>query len=111
LDEETNIIPRGGIDLGNDFVLLRAREWTFYKLSHEYLTKLRIFLLKAYNMVLPEEASISVQKWARLHIHTGQVACSRWKESSKPLYMVCMARNVKVNYIKVDFCDCVKLST
>jgi len=77
LDEETNTIPRGAIDLGNDFVLLRAREQTFYKLSHEYLTTLRIFLLKAYNMVLPEGTPVSVQQWAILCLPTGQVARSR----------------------------------
>ena len=61
LDEETDTIPRGAIDLGNDFVLLRAKEQTFYKLSDEYLGTLRIFLLKAYNMVLPEDTPVSIQ--------------------------------------------------
>jgi hypothetical protein len=103
LDEEANSIPRGAIDLGDDFVLLRAKERTFYKLSPEYLTALKIFLLKAYNMVLPEEISVSVQRWARLNLPTGQVARSRWKESLKPLVKVRMARNVKVNHIQVVF--------
>jgi hypothetical protein len=108
LDEEKNTIPRGAIDLGNDFVLLRAREKTFYKLSHEYLTELRIFLLKAYHVVLPEETPVSVQRWARLRLPTGQVARSRWKEGLKPLDRVRMARNVKVIDIQVDFCDCIE---
>jgi hypothetical protein len=81
-------------------VLLRARERTFYKLSPEYLAKLRTFLLEAYNMVLPEGAPVSVQRWARLRIPTGQVARCRWKESLKPLEMVRMARNVKVDHIQ-----------
>ena len=61
LDEETDTIPRGAIDLGNDFVLFREKEWTFYKLSDEYLATLRIFLLKAYNMVLSEDTPVSIQ--------------------------------------------------
>jgi hypothetical protein len=101
LDDEANTIPRGAIDLGDDFVLLRAKEQTFYKLSNEYLTALKIFLLKAYNMVLPEETPVSVQRWARLSLPTGQVARSRWKETLKPLDKVRMARNVKVNHIQV----------
>jgi hypothetical protein len=99
LDEEADTIPRGAIDLGNGFVLLRAKERAFYKLSHEYLTALKIFLVKAYNMVLPEETPVSVQRWARLSLPTGQVARSRWKESLKPLDKVRMARNVKVNHL------------
>ena len=99
LDEETDTIPRGAIDLGNDFVLLRAKEWTFYKLSDEYLATLRIFLLKAYNMVFPEDTPVSIQRWARLRLPTSQVARSRWKEALKPLDRVCMARNIKVNHI------------
>jgi hypothetical protein len=69
------------------------------------LTKLRSFLLRAYNMVLPEGTPVSVQRWARLRIPTGQVARSRWKESLKPLNKVRMARNVKVNHIQVVFCN------
>ena len=61
LDEEAYTIPRGAIDLGDNFVLLRAKEPTFHKLSQEYLTALKIFLLETYDMVLPEEASVSVQ--------------------------------------------------
>jgi hypothetical protein len=110
LDENTNTIPRGAIDLGDNFVLLRAKERTFYDLNHEYLTALRIYLLKAYNMVFPEETPVSVQRWARLSLPTGQVARSRWKESLKPLDKVRMARNVKVNLIQVVFCDCAKLT-
>jgi hypothetical protein len=101
LDEEANTIPRGAIDLGDDYVLLRAKERTFYKLSREYLTALEIFLLRAYNMILPEGTSVSVQRWARLSLPTGQVARSRWKENLKPLDKVRMARNVKVNQIQV----------
>ena len=111
LDEEANTtIPRGAIDLGGNFLFLRAKERTFYNLSHEYLTALKAFLFKTYNMVLPEETSVSVQRWARLSLPTGQVARSRWKESLKPLDKVWMARNVKVNVIQVVFCDCVKLT-
>jgi hypothetical protein len=111
LDEEAKTIPKGAIDLGDDFVLLRAKERTFYKLSQEYLTALKIFLLKSYNIVLPEEIPVSVQRWARISLPTGQVARSRWKESLKPLDKVRMARNVKVNHIQVQvvFCDCMKL--
>ena len=99
LDEENNTIPRGAINLGNDYVLLRAKEQTYYKLSHEYLTKLKIFLSNAYGMYLPEETPVSVQRWARLCLPTGQVARSIWKEGLKPLNRVRISRNVKVHQL------------
>ncbi|KAA1478538.1 hypothetical protein DENSPDRAFT_861874 [Dentipellis sp. KUC8613] len=39
-----------------------------------------------------------VVRWAHLRLPNGQVARSAWKESSKPLSQVRMARNVKVQY-------------
>jgi hypothetical protein len=97
LDEAKDTIPRGAIDLGKGYVLLRAMERTYYRLSHDYSSGLRSFLLEVYNMSLPEAASISIKRWARLQLPTGQVARSSWKECLKPLEKVRMARNVKVH--------------
>ena len=104
LDEESNTIPRGALDLGDGYVLLRAMDKAFYNLSHVYSNGLRSFLLAAYNMSLPEGASISIRRWARLQLPTGQVARSSWKECLKPLEKVRMSRNVKVRYISTIYC-------
>jgi hypothetical protein len=97
LDEAKNTIPRGAIDLGNGYVFLRAMERTYYRHSYDYSNGLRSFLLGVYNISLPEAASISVRRWARLQLPTSQVACFSWKECLKPLERVHMARNVKVH--------------
>jgi hypothetical protein len=97
LDDAKNILPRGAVDLGNDYVCLRAMDKTYHKLSDDYSTSLRSFLLEVYNMSLSEEASISIRRWARLQLPTDQVACSQWKEYLKPLDKVRMSRNVKVH--------------
>ena len=99
LDEEKNTMPRGACDLGDGYVLLRAMDKAFYNLSNVYSNGLRSFLWATYKMSLPEEASISIKRWARLQLPTGQVARSSWKECLKPLEKVRMSRNVKVGYI------------
>jgi hypothetical protein len=103
LDDAKNTLPRGGINLGNDYVLLRAMDKTYHKLSHDYSNGLRSFLLEVYNMSLPEEASISIRRWARLQLPTGQVAHSKWKECLKPLEKVRMSRCIYI-FHKLLYC-------
>jgi hypothetical protein len=103
LDEDKNKLPRGAINLGNEYVLLRAMEQTYYQLSDEYLIALRCFISQSYNGILEAGVPIAVRRWARLRLPTGQVARSQWKESLKPLDKVRMARNVKVNLNRLLF--------
>jgi hypothetical protein len=105
LDEDKNKLPRGAIDLGNEYVLLRAMEQTYYQLSDGYLIALRNFLSQSYNVVLEVGVPVAVRRWARLHLPTGQVARSYWKESLKPLGKVRAARNVKVNLNRLPTFD------
>ncbi|KAF8803010.1 hypothetical protein BYT27DRAFT_7226199 [Phlegmacium glaucopus] len=78
LEEEKPKIPRGAQDIGEGYVLLRARD--------KYLAN-----------ILPEvDDYLAVRRWARLQLPNGQVARSLWKESLKPLTKIRMARNVKI---------------
>jgi hypothetical protein len=101
LDEDKNKLPRGAINLGNEYFLLRAMEQTYYQLSDTYLIAFRHFLLQSYNVILQEGVPVAIRRWARLLLPTGQVVRSYWKESLKPLEKVRMARNVKVNLNRI----------
>ena len=100
-------LPRGAIDLGKGYVLLRAQD---------QLRSMRDCEAKALDIYLTAEGhhldlwtNISasseevwcpaIARWARLQLPNGQIARSKWKESLKPLDKVRMARNVKVNIL------------
>jgi hypothetical protein len=90
-------VPRGGMDLGGGYILLRARDRTHRPLQDYETAALVTYLGSAYD--LPPNAnnwSPSIVRWARLRLPNGQVARSSWKEKLKPLTKVRMARNVKV---------------
>ena len=86
-------LPRGSKDLGNGFVLLRARE------SHPRpLRDCEADALCEY-LGLSLDPGVLVRRWAKLRIPTGQNCYSAWKEKQKPLEKRRTARNVKVCYI------------
>lgn len=97
-------LPRGAIDIGNDYILLRALEKSPRLVNPCEADALRAYLRENGESV-PDGWCPSVRRWARLRLPNGQVARSAWKEKSKPLIKVRMARNVKVciylNYIIV----------
>ena len=73
-------LPQGAEDLEGGYVLLRARD--------KYLQRLReceVEALQTFLPILSEMDSISVRRWARLKIPTGQICYSTWKELLKPL--------------------------
>src|SRR5216683_4314425 len=73
-------LPHGSKDLGDGFVLLRAREETAHPL--------RECEADALHEILPTTSSdteIHMWRWAKLHIPTGQNCYSSWKEKEKPL--------------------------
>ena len=79
LDEPINPLPRGSQDLGDGYVLLRARE------RHASgMTVLEAAALHTYYHTCGQDLSDSYQPtifwWARLRLLTGQVARSAWKE-------------------------------
>jgi hypothetical protein len=84
-------LPRGSRDLGDGFVLLRAREAEPRPLRDCEADALRSFLPNAHL-----EVEICVRRWAKLRIPTGQNCYSAWKETQKPLEKRRTARNAKV---------------
>jgi hypothetical protein len=83
-------LPRGAKDLGGGFVLLRARDRSPHTLRGCEADALRAFLRTT------ASGTISVHRWAKLRIPTGQICYSGWKEKEKPLLKRRTARNVKV---------------
>jgi hypothetical protein len=95
--EEPTSLPRNSIDLGDGYVLLRRRDTT----ARQVLPGEELALI-AYLQSLPGfsqihfQSPISVIRWARLRLPTGQTARSLWGEKSKALEKLRMARNVKL---------------
>jgi hypothetical protein len=89
-------LPRGSKDLGNSYVLLRAREAEPRPLRDCKADALREFLPSALR-----EGDISMHRWAKLWLPTGQNCYSAWKEKEKPLEKRRTARNVKVRCTSV----------
>ncbi|KAJ7769490.1 hypothetical protein B0H16DRAFT_1715945 [Mycena metata] len=90
-DTRNPLLPRGCEDLGDDFVLLRARDEWLNLIADDAASAIRK-LLRAKS----DTGDIKLKRWARLRLPNGQIARSAWKEKNKPLKSVRMARNVKV---------------
>lgn len=96
-DDPTPRLPRGALDIGNDYIMLRARDacprWVPPVEAapfHRYLTEIGHPPPEAIG-----EYAIQVQKWARVRLPNDQVARSEWKESLKPLCKIRIARVVQ----------------
>ncbi|KAH9853416.1 hypothetical protein C2E23DRAFT_728256 [Lenzites betulinus] len=91
-------LPRGSLDLGNDFVLLRARDSCPRWVPACEAAAFYWFWANLGQQPIGDEAaySLKVRKWARLRLPNDQVARSAWKESTKPLAKLRIARIVKV---------------
>lgn len=93
-------LPRGAIDLGQGYILLRAQD-RYERLMHPQEAGA---LLRYLSNTIAEGSSVNINcdwcpkvtRWARLRLPNGQVARSCWKESLKPLGKLRTARNVKV---------------
>jgi hypothetical protein len=99
LEPPTNLLPRGSIDLGGGYALLRAMEEGAHRVRvcegqaiREYL---ETFSTQSAETI---EACPFVTRWARVRLPNGQVARSAWKEKLKPLEKVRIARVLKVSY-------------
>ncbi|KAH8980248.1 hypothetical protein EDB86DRAFT_2813862 [Lactarius hatsudake] len=88
-EDQRRSLPRGSKDLGGGFVLLRARDATPHPLRDNEVRALRELLPST-------PPRVSVRRWARLRIPTGQNCYSAWKEKQKPLEKRRTARNVKL---------------
>ncbi|KAI0632910.1 hypothetical protein C8Q77DRAFT_1218345 [Trametes polyzona] len=92
-------LPRGAVDVGADFVFLRALDFTECWVSNVKAAVFHKYLLVHGHQpaVRVDHFSFQVQKWAHLHLPNDQVARSAWKENLKPLSKICIARIVQVS--------------
>jgi hypothetical protein len=79
--------PTYSVNLGDGYVLLRARDRYAYNPSEAESHLIREFL----NAPVPK-----FKRWARLRLPNGQIARCAWKETLRSADKVRMARNVKV---------------
>jgi len=101
LEEPENLVLRGTKDLGNGFVLLRAREATARYITDPECQALKSYLQDTYGIDTPSNWSPKISRWARLRLPNGQVAWSAWKEKIRPLKKVWMVQNVTVRSLSV----------
>ncbi len=90
------ILPRGALDLGGGYILLRAQDRYSRYMSQMEATALRKYLRTQYSLVLRDIWVPKVTRWARLLLPNGQISRSKWKEDLKPINKIRTARNVKV---------------
>ena len=84
-------LPQGSKDVGQGYVLLRAREEEARPLRNCEGKALCEFL-----GIAQSAADVHVRRWAKLRIPTGQNCYSAWKELERPIEKRRTARNVKV---------------
>ncbi len=109
-------LPRGAVDLGQGYILLRARD--------RYDRSMRPLEASALLHHLARRAGAErrgysvgnswcpkITRWARLQLPNGQVARSRWKESLKPLRKLRTARNVKARVSGITLQACTDTRT
>ncbi|KJA18806.1 hypothetical protein HYPSUDRAFT_144447 [Hypholoma sublateritium FD-334 SS-4] len=92
-------LPRGAVDLGQGYILLRARDRYDRSMRPPEASALLHYLARRAGAERYSVGNSSwcpkITRWARLQLPNGQVARSRWKESLKPLGKIRTARNVK----------------
>jgi hypothetical protein len=96
LDPLPPAMPRGSKDIGDGFILLRAKDKALRAMRDCERQAFADYLRNTHAQQVPEHWFPEVVRWARLRLPNGQVARSAWKEKLKPLEKVRMARNVKV---------------
>ncbi|KAF8810988.1 hypothetical protein BYT27DRAFT_7253126 [Phlegmacium glaucopus] len=96
LENSPPVIPRGAQDLGDGYILLRARDKLYRRIDVSEEVAFAGYLKDIHGIDVDEDWSPVLARWARLRLPNGQVARSAWKEKLKPLLKVRMARNVKI---------------
>ena len=64
LEESKDTIPRGAKDLGNGYVLLRAREETARYIEDAECQALKLYLQDTCNIHIPQNWSPKISRWA-----------------------------------------------
>ena len=93
-------LPRGAVDLGDGFILLRARDEKAVLFDGESADAIRNFLNTELGPNgIPADWQPRYMRWARLRLPNLQVARCAWKETSRASAIECgrRSRNVKVS--------------
>jgi hypothetical protein len=96
LEPTDETLPRGSINLGNDYALLRALDTADRPITNAEERALEEYLLQKTGTTC-NCSGVLVRRWARLRLPCGQTVRSLWKEANKPLNELRMSRNVKVS--------------
>ncbi len=103
-------LPRGAVDLGEGYALLRAQDQLcpMRKVEAEaLLTYLKINNIPPIISGCDEsDWCPNIARWARLQLPNGQIARSKWKEGLKPSDKVRISRNIKVIHIVTHSDSC-----
>ena len=96
-------IPRGALDLGGGYVLLRAQDRYSRLMKEAEATAFQIYIQPHYRNSPARQFGSDwppkIVRWARLRLPNGQIARSRWKETLKTIDKIRVSRNVKVLYL------------
>ncbi len=96
-------LPRGAVDIGDNYILLRAKDRYCRDMRQVELAALKVYLQGLPgSLTFSEDWSAKIFRWARLRLPNGQIARSRWKEALKPINKIRIARNVKVRLIFIS---------
>ena len=93
-------IPRGALDLGGGYILLRAQDRYSRLMKEAEAMAFRTYIQHHSRHSLAQFGNDhwppKIVRWARLRLPNGQIARSRWKEALKPINKIRVSRNVKV---------------
>ncbi|KAJ6468529.1 hypothetical protein C8R47DRAFT_1078323 [Mycena vitilis] len=93
--EPVEKLPRGSEDLGDGYVLLRAKDEYNQVIHGAQGDAIQDYLEAVTGEASPANFRPSLQRWARLRLPNGQIARCAWKEKQKALNKVRMSRNVQ----------------
>ncbi len=97
-------LPRGALDLGGGYLLLRAQDRYSRVMGEAEAAAFRLYISYKYSLTqLGSEWPPKIVRWARLRLPNGQIARSRWKEALKPLNKIRTSRHIKVCRLNFSF--------
>jgi hypothetical protein len=89
-------LPQGSEDLGNGYVLLRARDEYHQIVEGLYGEAIRDYLAEAEGVAADDGWKPRVARWARMRLPNGQIIRSVWKEAR--MVEPRISRNIKVRF-------------
>jgi len=94
LDRSKDNHPRGSMDLGDQYLLLWARDESAHSIDGEAGRLIWVYIENAeceQGNVPHNDWEPKIMRWARLRLPNGQIACSAWKEDQKAMKDVRMS--------------------